>query len=163
VLDTAEEAITFYAENVKRKHNKNQFVSHAFSHIEQKKHNKMYYKCCSQFKKQEDHLLDQEYFQMLFLFFHGSLPFFYISFIVMYFLPHPHPFFFILLIHVNCRSQWPRGLRPLTCWECGLESHRGHGCLSVLIVVCCQVEVSATNRSLVHRSPTECGASLFVI
>jgi hypothetical protein len=26
-------------------------------------------------------------------------------------------------------------------------------------VVCCQVEVSATNWSLVQRSPTDCGAS----
>ena len=39
----------------------------------------------------------------------------------------------------------------------------GHGCLSVVIVVCCQVEVSATNWSLVQRSPTDCGASLCVI
>jgi hypothetical protein len=29
------------------------------------------------------------------------------------------------------------------------------GYLSLVIVVCCQVEVSATGRSLVHRSPTE--------
>jgi hypothetical protein len=29
--------------------------------------------------------------------------------------------------------------------------------------VCCQVEVSATDWSLVQRSPTECGASLCVI
>jgi hypothetical protein len=35
--------------------------------------------------------------------------------------------------------------------------------LSVLSVVCCQVEVSATDWSLVQRSPTECGASLCVI
>jgi hypothetical protein len=26
-------------------------------------------------------------------------------------------------------------------------------------VVCCQIEVSATGRSLVQRSPTECGVS----
>jgi len=26
-------------------------------------------------------------------------------------------------------------------------------------VLCCEVEVSATGRSLVHRSPTECGMS----
>ena len=39
----------------------------------------------------------------------------------------------------------------------------GHGCLSVVIVVCCQVEVSATNWSLVQRSSTDCGASLSVI
>jgi hypothetical protein len=56
------------------------------------------------------------------------------------------------------RSQW-----PLACWDCGLESHRGHGYLSVVSVECNQVEVSATRWSLVHRSPTDCGASLCVI
>jgi hypothetical protein len=35
--------------------------------------------------------------------------------------------------------------------------------MSVVSVVCCQVEVSATNLSLVQRSPTDCGASLCVI
>ena len=29
--------------------------------------------------------------------------------------------------------------------------------------VCCQVEISATGRSLVQRSPTDCGVSLCVI
>jgi len=43
------------------------------------------------------------------------------------------------------------------------ESHLGHGCLSVVSVVCCQVEVSATSWSLVQRSPTDYGASLCVI
>ena len=32
--------------------------------------------------------------------------------------------------YCNCRSQW-----PLACWDCGFESHRGHGCLSVLCVL----------------------------
>jgi hypothetical protein len=32
-------------------------------------------------------------------------------------------------------------------------------CLSVVIVAYCQVEVSATSRSLVQRNPTECGVS----
>ena len=36
------------------------------------------------------------------------------------------------------------GLRPLARRDCGFESHRGNGCLSVVGVVCCQVEVSAT-------------------
>jgi hypothetical protein len=27
----------------------------------------------------------------------------------------------------------------------GFESHRGHGCLSVVSVVCCQAEISATS------------------
>jgi hypothetical protein len=62
-----------------------------------------------------------------------------------------------------CRSQWLRplgvGLRPLACWNCGFESHRVHGCLSLVSVVCCQVEVSASGLSLLQRSPTECGVS----
>jgi hypothetical protein len=33
------------------------------------------------------------------------------------------------------------------------------GCLSVVSVVCCQVEVSATGWSLAQRSPTDCGVS----
>jgi hypothetical protein len=36
------------------------------------------------------------------------------------------------------------GLRLLACSDCGFESPRGHGCLSVVSVVCCQVEVSLT-------------------
>jgi hypothetical protein len=47
-------------------------------------------------------------------------------------------------------------LRPLACWDCGFESHEGHGCLSLVNVVCFLVEVSATGRSLVQRSPAEC-------
>jgi hypothetical protein len=35
----------------------------------------------------------------------------------------------------------------------------GHGCLSLVSVVCCQVEVCATSWSLVQRSPTEYGVS----
>jgi len=31
--------------------------------------------------------------------------------------------------------------------------------MSVVNVVCCQVEVNATNRSLVQRSPTDCAVS----
>jgi hypothetical protein len=61
------------------------------------------------------------------------------------------------------RYQWPRGLsvglRPLVYWDCGFESRRGHGCMSLVSVVCCQVEVSASGWSLVQRSPTECGVS----
>jgi hypothetical protein len=52
-------------------------------------------------------------------------------------------------------------------WVCGrslagtgeFESRRGHGCLSLMIVVCCQVEASGEDRSLVQRSPTKCGVS----
>jgi hypothetical protein len=35
--------------------------------------------------------------------------------------------------------------------------------MSLVSVVCCQVEVSATSWSLVQRSPTECGVSMSVI
>jgi hypothetical protein len=38
-----------------------------------------------------------------------------------------------------------------------------HECLSVVYVVCWQVVVSATDCSRVQRSPTDCGASLWVI
>ena len=54
-------------------------------------------------------------------------------------------------------------LRAIACWDCGFESRWGHGCLSVVSVVCCQVEVSAMGRSLVQRSPTDCDVSLCVI
>jgi hypothetical protein len=51
------------------------------------------------------------------------------------------------------------GLRPLAYWDCGFESRRRHGCLYLVSVVCCQVEVSASGWSLVQRSPTEYGVS----
>ena len=35
--------------------------------------------------------------------------------------------------------------------------------MSVASVMCCQVEVSATGRSLVQSSPTDCDASLCLI
>ena len=54
------------------------------------------------------------------------------------------------------------GLRSPNCWDRGLESRRGHGCLSLVRVVRCQVEVSATGRSLVQRSPTDCGVCVCV-
>ena len=47
-------------------------------------------------------------------------------------------------------------LRPLACWNCGVESRRGHGCLPRMSVVCCQVEISATGRSHVQGIPAEC-------
>ena len=48
------------------------------------------------------------------------------------------------------------GLQPLACWDCGFESCEGHEYLSLLSVVCCQVEASATGRSLIQSSPTKC-------
>jgi len=56
----------------------------------------------------------------------------------------------------TCRSQWPRGLRRRAArlLRCEFESHWTHRCFSVESVMCCQVEVSATSRSLFQRSPT---------
>jgi hypothetical protein len=36
----------------------------------------------------------------------------------------------------------------------------GHGCLSLVSVMCSRVDVSAAGRSLIRRSPTECGLCL---
>ena len=55
---------------------------------------------------------------------------------------------------------WPRGLRrgfaAARLLELRFQIPLGDGCLSFVSVVCCQVEVSATGRSLLQRSPTEC-------
>jgi hypothetical protein len=37
----------------------------------------------------------------------------------------------------GCRAVKGAGLRPLACWDCGFEYHRGHGYLSAVSVVCC--------------------------
>ena len=47
-------------------------------------------------------------------------------------------------------------LRPNAYLNCGFESRRRNGRLSLVSVVCCQVEVFASSRSLVQRIPTEC-------
>ena len=65
--------------------------------------------------------------------------------------------------HHDRRSQWPRGLRrgstaARLLWL-RVRIPPGYGRLSRMIVVCCQVKVSATGRSFVQRSPTECGVS----
>jgi hypothetical protein len=67
---------------------------------------------------------------------------------------------FAELERLTCRAVQDEGLQPHACWDCGFESRRGHGRFSLVSVVCCQVEVSTTGRSLVQRSPTDCGVSL---
>jgi hypothetical protein len=57
------------------------------------------------------------------------------------------------------RAVWGVDLRLLACWDCGFESYRGHVWLSLLSVVCCQVEVSAMGWLLFQKSWTECGVS----
>jgi hypothetical protein len=56
-----------------------------------------------------------------------------------------------LILSITIKTDGPSGpavygvgLRPVACWECVFESRRGHGCLSLVTVVCCQVGVSAT-------------------
>jgi len=36
---------------------------------------------------------------------------------------------------IGCAVQ-SAGLLPLACWDCRFEFRRGHGCLSILSVVC---------------------------
>ena len=64
--------------------------------------------------------------------------------------------------YINLISLFPYGL------SCGSGAHRFLGlrvrippgaCMSVVNVVCFQVEVSATGRSLIRRSHTDCGVS----
>jgi len=58
------------------------------------------------------------------------------------------------------RSQWPRDPRRVSSADCllGLWVRIPPGAwMSLLSVMCCQVDVSASGWSLVQRSPTECG------
>jgi hypothetical protein len=54
------------------------------------------------------------------------------------------------------RAVYGVGLRSLDFWDCGFESHRLYGCRSYSNTARWQVEVVATGRSLIQRSPTEC-------
>ena len=71
------------------------------------------------------------------------------------------------LVWTNCLSQWPRGLRrgSAAARLLGLlvRIPLGHGCLFLVIFMCCKVDVSASGWPLVQRSPADCGASLCVI
>ena len=53
------------------------------------------------------------------------------------------------------RSVYGVGPRSLNYWDCGFESRRGHGHLSLVSVVYCHVEAHVTRLSLVKRSPNE--------
>ena len=69
---------------------------------------------------------------------------------------------FVIFDIIICSLQWPRGLRRGSA-DVSLPGLRvrippGAG-MSVVSVECCQVEVSATGRPLVQRSPTDCGVS----
>jgi hypothetical protein len=69
---------------------------------------------------------------------------------------------FSVAISLNCRVQWPRGLRRgsaaahlLRFWFRISPEAR-----SLVSVVCCHIEVSASGWSLVQRSPTACDVSV---
>jgi hypothetical protein len=49
-----------------------------------------------------------------------------------------------------------RGSAAARLLDCRFESRRGHECLSLASVLCCQVEVTVSGWSLVQRSPTDC-------
>jgi hypothetical protein len=62
-------------------------------------------------------------------------------------------------------QKWIKGENPgINTKKKKEKSHRGHRFLSLVSVVCCcQVEASASSRSLVQWSPTDCGVSFSVI
>jgi len=49
--------------------------------------------------------------------------------------------------------------RPLASWDCGFEPRCRYGSMSLVTVVCCQVEVPVSLSSLVQMRTTECGVS----
>ena len=51
----------------------------------------------------------------------------------------------------------------LTCWKCGFESRRECGCLFLVHIIFCKVNVSAKGRSHVQSTRTECGVLMSVI
>ena len=74
---------------------------------------------------------------------------------------------FHILTNFISRSQWQRGLRRRSTAASLLRSWvripLGTWIFVCVSVVCCKVEVSATDWSLNQGSPTDCGASLCVI
>jgi hypothetical protein len=58
------------------------------------------------------------------------------------------------------RAVQSEGLRPIVCWDCWFDSLWGHRCMSVVSIMCRQVEVCATGRSLVQRNSTDSDMSL---
>ena len=66
-----------------------------------------------------------------------------------------------VIAYPSGRAVWGVWLRPLACWDYGFESRQGYGRLSLVSVVCCQVEVSASGWSLFQRSPSKCDVSEF--
>jgi hypothetical protein len=82
-----------------------------------------------------------------------------------YGLTHGTAGYYVTLISQYCRSQWWRRRRSAA--ECLLGSWVRIPPGAWMFVSCeclrCQVEVCETGRSLVQRSPTDCGVCLSVI
>ena len=72
-------------------------------------------------------------------------------------------YIYIYIYIITGRSRLPCGLRRGPAAACLLvlwvRISPGNGCLSIVSIVCCQVEVSASDWSSVQRSPTACGVS----
>ena len=71
---------------------------------------------------------------------------------------------FMRVSRPRCRSQWPRGLRSRSAAARLLRLWvriPPWAWMSVVSAVCCEVEVSATSRSLIQRSPNDYGVSWF--
>ena len=51
------------------------------------------------------------------------------------------------------------GLRPLACWDFRFESRRGQHCVSLVSVVCCQIEVSCVGPITRPEDRTDWGVS----
>ena len=81
-----------------------------------------------------------------------------------FFLLRLHHIIFPLFLSSCCRSQWLHGLRlrseAVRLLKMWVRIPRGDMDVCRECCVCCQVEVSATNWSLVQRSPTDSGVSL---
>jgi hypothetical protein len=54
-------------------------------------------------------------------------------------------YIYTFVIDSNGRAVSGVGLRSLACWNCGFESRGKHGRRSLVIVVCYQIEVSASS------------------
>ena len=69
----------------------------------------------------------------------------------------------LVLVWQNVERSRPHlmrvGLRHFACGVCGFKSRRARGCLFLVSVVFCPVEVSETSRPLLRRSLTERGVS----
>ena len=67
--------------------------------------------------------------------------------------------FISLLAHPPGHTVQRVNMRQLAYWDCGYESRSRCWCFSLLSVVYCQVEFSASGWSTVQKSPTVCGVS----